>query len=1248
MHTASYHQKKYNSVALAAHNVYYNKKYFYPVPTATQFLICLAKGFYFISTMMDDTINSHFLRSAQGLWQILSDKASADGISFLDVADHFLQLYTQLHRATYDPPTKSRKQGVSHSKEHPIFPLPYVSVVVIPRSGRSRAKKKREAIEDRWVNCIIHQFNHIYNQDSNYQKTDLQPTVPQRRIIQNLRSCVDDLLVRALECPALQSESDLTGYCNRALRMQSSQYDCGVTNPSSELDLDKLDLPASDVKLDAGKDLPKPVREFWDHPENFIIPPDSDKFPAYKKPCSMIKNDDDLIVLLDRLYDNKMVKWVPCTEEFVFHHPHEHTPITGGMFGVHKAGQQQNRQRLISNLSPVNPIFDIKRLMALPEVRLPNLSNFKYLVIKDTSEHLYLYKLDVDNCFCNLSLDSSKLARFLALDCPHEIGERCKSYPSEAVKSGQRFIPVCTSLPQGASFSVLVAQGFMINQVPAWVSWNQNLINQPFSLGEDSFVWTLCIDDFILISDDLPIGLGHYKRVETHWLDREVPVKTLKNVEGLNNAAPKGQLALGHSIYDSGVLSFCPFKMIQNITSALYVLKNSVNRRSVRAKILGRCINMSLYNRGCLSLFTDFSCYMVDIADTDRDYLLSWTTTQVRELLDHMIQLPFCYQNLRCPFSSVVSITDACSAPVLQSQLEHPIEKKYMGIAGGYFHLDPDLVQKLSKQYDPKPTSAQTTNLILEDSAVIAERYRVPDCGEYLEQKRPWYFLAFREGFYSNSHIAFGELLTARLNLERKLSTPSRDGTREWCIIDNTPSVFCINRGRSSVRILNIELQRIHVIACATRSSFLSSYVSSAKNWFMDFHSRVPLECEQKDPSGFNYSKRPPPANLHDPSLHQSFDATCGYPGEGPNNQADPEAYDSDSSHMSDYGSDTVEVDLPDFTDIRKQVTKRLRTLNLQPDTVKRYESEVAKFNDVVYSKYKLSLDQLADRDQIDAVCAVELLEKYDVDSDRISRQERPRGPTKLLPAIVKQFPEASYPLSRRVQKQIMKRHKRYTRCALPLTKDQAYAILTYLITESLEAAIIFMLSWIGLLRCSEALKLRPSDIRFSTNRHKEIEKVTLSLNQTKTRTLDVAVSTCPIEVNVLHQLIEKHKNQLRRSKRFDNSKNTLTSLNYNSFKRKLDSVYRIMGYNTPHGSEELTAPLRYNTHSMRRGAATALYSAGRSATDLAVLGRWQCTDSLHCYLREGLALITEVRVEANSTYQTFFRRAQKVFGFVE
>ena len=150
------------------------------------------------------------------------------------------------------------------------------------------------------------------------------------------------------------------------------------------------------------------------------------------------------------------------------------------------------------------------------------------------------------------------------------------------------------------------------------------------------------------------------------------------------------------------------------------------------------------------------------------------------------------------------------------------------------------------------------------------------------------------------------------------------------------------------------------------------------------------------------------------------------------------------------------------------------------------------------------------------------------------------------------------------------------------------------------DAGLVVLLCYCGLLRIGEALGLRRSDVVFGSG------SLVLLLSRTKTGEHQRVVLNNPAVALFVQRF-------LAAAPRGPDEK--MCKITYSSFRTWFSRVAAVLGG----GGHQ------FRSHSMRRGAATSLFTAGVPFPEIMFLGRWSSESSCRLYVRSAEAAMISI-----------------------
>ena len=661
----------------------------------------------------------------------LTDKK---GVTFADVITLTVEIYQFRKRLSFPSirsddqcfplPQKTRPQGQSHGPNDPVYPLPYVSIESLARSGHKREKSKRRKAVSLHVNMIIDIFNTYYNPERTLPPhQSLTCSATQERLITNIEK-----RVRAFhdEAFSMYPTVDMVGLAAETLRCEA--YSDPVTDPCVPIEVKNLGLPEVSP-AEFHDQLSPEMKDVIDNPH--LYRPDT--LPELPKAThGSYINEREHARLLDLLHEKSMIEWT--VEE----------PITVGgefvlsdFFSVKKLTPGSTETRLIQNLSPSNELLDMRRVRFDP--RIPTADDLKFILLPADFRGLFVFKKDVSNCFHTLSMRGRELQKHYYAVVPPSVANMCKSRPRS---SGPMYLRTLT-VPQGHCASVHIAQDVMCHRCdirPRGVALRdspQFLSNRPARLP----ILGVCIDDYVSVADDETKDEADewYVKVTNKWKGLDVPEKESKNERGV----PSEETAiLGWSIRSSGQ---CKGDLIPSLSKMVgawvawaRMFATPTAKRSQRARLLGKQIHFALAERSVLSVFESFRPYLqsYDRNGTAIDTAMHWTRGEATESINALALLPLTAFDLKRQFCGRIHLSDACRfSPRLA---DHNI----IGMGAGYIEVKNDTAEEIMRFYTTRKNHfhGQISSHDVTNDTQDAKHQQLPDFGDFLQPNKYKYF----------------------------------------------------------------------------------------------------------------------------------------------------------------------------------------------------------------------------------------------------------------------------------------------------------------------------------------------------------------------------------------------------------------------------------------------------------------------------------------------------------------------------
>lgn len=1107
---------------------------------------------------------------------------------------------------TFPPPSQPLSD---ENKSRPVFPLPYSKV---PKSGHSSTLGRVTVAKVQLTNMVLLLFNTVNQKFSSKNLTETQkrtyycqhlPTSAQRRLISNVESRVEvflnDLVAQMVDghlpCELVRRICKAEGLSHQGY-LQSAQPTAQWITKIEDIDLPKLDPSCPPIPKAVWKEsLPPLLRDFVDRPESYI----TERNEIVNNTTNMcepaVARD-----LIDRLCDEGLITWMDKSKVY---------DRVSGVFGVSKASG--HKVRLIVNLSEVNKLWSGGELHA--EARrndpLPTTEDFRYLVFDNTESQqefsVIINKQDVSTCFYNLE-SGSELGKYFQLDCQNP--KRCRTYP-EGLKN-LNLVPTFNRIPMGYLYSVFIVQSFIkdtCSALPPEMNLATNRISRPP-------VYSSIIDDVFAAAsnDDRPILVRWYDLVKRRWKKVDLPSQELKNSPQLED-----QELLGWLLSRRGHFGLAPKKLYSIMVFSCYLMGRFKTSGSMRAKLLGKCVNASLSRRQLLSLFSSssFDCYQ------QTDQLLPWSSSALSEMLAWFLLVPWSYMDLTRKYSPWVMISDACRTQV---DLNGSGYKYHHGIGAGYGWHPPTQVESLvlshhiGSRKHPKRITVFPEHILENEEEEHSKLLVSIDFGRY----EPYWYSTTCLAYPDNAPVAVAELRGSRINLESRLSwassidegvattarqakgRPQRGGRVAVCT-DNSAALFSASRGRSSCVLLNREIRKILCFSILNSEDYFFLYINTHLNWWSDRLSRSKIY-------------RAPKSNSRRGGDHNRFHGVRVGEASRPG-PPDSDSSDSDPGIVSDdHASDWEYLD------------KRLRTLGLDPRTAARYNSAVEAFESWLSEEDRRWPNCTENLDLLVAI--------YQLD-----RHDRGLAPSaNLICGLRSRNPNLRLDYSKRVLSK--SKIEWIERPALPFLLSHVHAMIAKFAAERDWAYLCgICLMWMGYLRCSEMLSLSRSDLSFIENPNGSHDLI-ISLRSSKVSkrrhdSILVSASRHGSMILLLQDALSKLELEKLRGRtpterlRDRISHRPIIDHNYNKFRTNLNKKLDYFGLSLNDLKKDsklrpTLQGLQFSSHSFRRGQAT--FAAMHDKLEISKIlleGRWKSVDSFRRYLTQSLAILVAVDV---------------------
>ena len=1135
---------------------------------------------------------------------------------------------------------------VPHKKsEHDVddlFPLPFLSTKF--KNNKSTEDRLRKAVRQ-WTNMIIYNFNSLNvkkrNLNCSIPHSEHQPSHCQQRAIHAISEDVRSFLQKVrLEdsCP-----TELVRDFIRAKGPTTNSYTDFNNEPAQKIEnVDKIDLPKQGPGIKSEvwmRTLDPLMKRFIQDPESFIS--NTDAIPDTK----MHADDDIQRKLVDKLVNGGYASWEE--ESFCY-------PSSSGCFQVAK-NNESDMSRLILNLSNVNklwerPIDEEHDIHAEARRcnRLPSPEDIKWVVFpiynqNGSTSEVVVTKMDVQSAFYNLECPS-QLRKFFSLTCASP--ELCTTYPKEAGELKQTFKVCFNRLPMGFIFSVFCMQAFTsslsLNHIDDHRVITKTRVTRPPFAG-------VVIDDWFCAStnskEDTAILTRWWSDTQASWRNNSLPTKDSKNQFMQSNCE-----LLGWMLEKTGKFGLSARKLWHIVLPSFYLLGKFKSHGGLRSRLVGKQVSASLPNRLSLSLFDEsFKVY------EQVDKCIAWTKEQIKECLAWTLMCPFLNFNLKAQYNHWVSISDAARhATLLEPKKGRPVRTTPAlahGLGGGYGFLEN--VESLATTFACSRNEVPSLNTIYQQHQSEEEKQehkKLTLNPVRWPTREPFWRCSLSIAYYCDQIICIGEMRGIRLTLSGRaywasscsdtddVTKPYRGGRVMLCT-DSSPCMYALTKGRSSCKGLNQEIRLIFINSIICHEQYLVAYIASSANWWADGKSRQPLfkYINKLRQQKRQHSNKPTPANHHDPSLHQSFDATCGYPGEGPNNQANQ---DSDGGDTEDeYGHEQQQADWA-------LLEKELQTLGLKKETSKRYSAKIKEFE-----KWCIDTDRhvpdYRDEDEVDLLVSLFLLHRRSIGyapSSALLSGLRASHPKLRLPYAGRVFGKASYEWR--------------AKPALPFDYNHVLAICGKAAAQKQWGFLISnACMWLGFLRCSESLRLTPGDLCFiSEQSHLKLVISLKSSKTSKNRPDSILVDEehlVPL-VRMLQDAVSKLqefklRGRTKTKKLVDRfNQQPMNNMTYQKFRTRYNDLLTYFALDKQSLADNSALPsvtrgLGFRSHSMRRGRCVDCLIRKQDTQSIMLRGRWADIKSFRRYASCSLGILVASSKTGNSKFSEYMKIGQKI-----
>ena len=988
------------------------------------------------------------------------------------ISDVLDQLYTSVEAVLgpmKPPSAPARVEG-----KVDVFPLPCLPEMnykEVPKRGRARQKMRLMYHATRFCNVQIKILNNLYlNHQHHVYNVTAAPSAAQSRVQETLLAKATYFCEEALQLDQPTSSFKLTSELERyLLTSASSSY---THNPSTTAKLvpGLVDLPDRGAQVSVINSEPNPtkgdqlVEDILLHPEKFISQ-DKQVDDQHMPTASLI--DAENYTLLDDLHDKGLLSWLPIDR--CYYHGDQGV-VRSGIFGVAKP-PKPNRpvvQRLIVNLVGLNSLLEdggrMKEVM-MGEARLPTPEAvFSWLVTNENAE-LRVHKKDMSNAFTAMRAEGWE--SYFAIDCPSALAAKLRTYP-EGDSTGALFVPCCTSLPMGWSYSVVCCQLLIkrsCRELPQSQDVNRARVAQTPLHG-------CIIDDFFCLFDansesGVKTADEWYTEVSHQWDRRKLPTNRQKD---LVNA--QREEIVGYQVSPCGKhIGVSVKKRVLLLASVLWSLGRHTQSNKVRGKILGKMVNAGLANRLVLSAFHP-SCFD---AYKEGTWPMRWSSEQRRSHLMFIGLIGFCEYDCSLKYCPYVYSSDACrkTGSKWSADRDPTIEGgAEIGLGAAYMYVGEKRSQQLAQFFAPSRSSCPHFSLEEIEAAGCTEfqeggcqcklceeqGLRSIDFSEVFESddvdhKEGWWASVLSTRYRSKEPICVAELKALRINAHARMYSLDRHDERVLHAIDNTSAMFAAFKGRSSNFKLNSELQKLAAITLGSNDRFLVAWISSARNWMSDWLSRKPFKSGNEFYTQKNARTERARGRGHD------YLKACRV-GEALRPGPASSESDSEDSFLSQDDRDLIEIG------------ETAVDFGLEPGSVQRYDTAYDNFAKWLKSTKRSEIAKLATNfERLDAACAAYTLHLFEDGNS-------PAAAGYLISSISRRVqPKPPLTITRGFFTRMKARHR--TKPALPLDERMAMSVVNYLHQDGrYAAAACVAASYCGLLRASEACALTTADVQ--------------------------------------------------------------------------------------------------------------------------------------------------------------------------
>ena len=986
-----------------------------------------------------------------------------------------------------------------------MFPLP---AVPDPRpssahSRRLQQRARRAAVETRLANGAIEALNALSMSSTNTTRTQTR-NAPNTYPARSLRAVahVQACAKRYVSrlAPSCENSSDDSYMLRDTQDLFTASY--SYTTDALRLSADRVALPSEPGTADLLDILPPDLARRYEHFDEALFRPVDEREPAPS--VLLVESNDEYLKLIRRMYSLEMVRF---TTEPV---------VVNGLFGTAKS---DGMIRLVFDGRPVNAWF-----VASPAMELPTPDLLARLHC-EPGETIYVAKADLDNFYHRIRMPSW-MHPYFALPAV-----RAGDVGADGFAPDTLVYPCCTTMPMGFSHAATLAQKGHEHQVASRTSLlavDRVTRSSDFSLARPRH--GIYIDDFFQLGtsaflDVMRARLAEYvAAMDSIFL----PVKRSKLVA----PSADGVVVIGVEVHGRertvGVLPSSLDALVRRTQTVLAAGKCTGRAMS---SLVGHWTWAMLPRRPTLAIFSAVYRF-IEVAGMKLFDI--WKGVR-GELSTVMALVPLLSARMDAPWFPRTIATDA-------SEFGQGVVAAYAQEAA-LCHMSlsvPPLVAESlpSQRQDLLSAESEVEGVVVDRSlhpALSVLRWATIVAS-------PWLF---------PEHINVLELRALTTGLRWMSSFPSAVGCRLvlWC--DSLVCVFAVRKGRSSSRDL---LARLRVVAAYALALGVQLYC----NW-------IPTELNPADEPSRRYGPAASPPFVS-PGVYRprfDFDATLGYPGEGP------------------------------------RQTFLLKAVHAE-STRKKYEDAVAKF----VSWMSSSGFQCYDWSELDAALTEYFHDLYTEKAGacRSRAEATVSGLVALMPAVKPYLLESRLALRgwRRLVPPV---------AYPPMTWDLAVCVAVRMAaTGHWSSGVGVLLSFECYLRIGELAGLRRKDVADVGDPRlgSVYGGMALRLRRTKTGN-NKWVAVRSVVVRQLVRMLLRRAPPGRRARLFPSPA---------VFRRRFKDACAFLGLSSD-----------FVPHSLRHGGATHDHLLGRPLEEILQHGRWASTKSARHYVQAGRALLMTMNI---------------------